>query len=176
MYNAWTSSLTVSKWKSKTNFCTWHFAQMRRYTSGWKISTRARRSWVLANQPISCIKSTSDLTQYQEDSLFVLHLPVAYFTQGLPPQWSKLLTSSAITKEEAARHPEAVLDVLQFYTQQQMGQADYPSKVPSAPERTATSARRFEGTGFGGQAASPRDNSSTTPLNTRHLEPARDEV
>jgi hypothetical protein len=46
----------------------------------------------------------------------------------MPPQWSKLLTSSAITKEEAARHPEAVLDALKFYTQQQL-----TNDVTSAP-------------------------------------------
>ncbi|ODN75339.1 hypothetical protein L202_06515 [Cryptococcus amylolentus CBS 6039] len=51
---------------------------------------------------------------------------------GLPPQWSKLLTSSAITKEEAARNPEAVLDVLQFYTQQQASQQPHERPTPSA--------------------------------------------
>ncbi|WVQ83980.1 hypothetical protein IAT38_006125 [Cryptococcus sp. DSM 104549] len=75
---------------------------------------------------------------------------------GLPPQWSKLLTSSAITKEEAARNPEAVLDVLQFYTQQQAGQGDgeyQRTLLPAAHSQTRTqaaAATRFEGTGLGG--------------------------
>nr|ACZ80664.1 putative serine/threonine p21-activated kinase [Cryptococcus depauperatus] len=77
---------------------------------------------------------------------------------GLPPQWSKLLTSSAITKEEAARNPEAVLDVLQFYTQQQQTY-DNPIVVSrsiplssSKPSVTANNtATRFEGLGLGGQ-------------------------
>lgn len=85
---------------------------------------------------------------YFNHSIFSLKL------QGLPPQWSKLLTSSAITREEAARNPEAVLDVLQFYTTQQMGQngGDYqlPSNptMPSQPPDTAVA--RFEGVGLGG--------------------------
>ncbi|WWC87194.1 uncharacterized protein L201_002080 [Kwoniella dendrophila CBS 6074] len=83
--------------------------------------------------------------------------PVSGGFTGLPPQWSKLLTSSAITKEEAARHPEAVLDVLQFYTQQQMGQGagDYQQPpVPTLPppsRATSAAATRFEGVGLGGQ-------------------------
>lgn len=38
---------------------------------------------------------------------------------GLPEQWSSLLTQSNISKEDYARNPQAVLDVLEFYTQQQ---------------------------------------------------------
>jgi hypothetical protein len=34
----------------------------------------------------------------------------------MPEQWSKLLTKSAITREDYARDPQAVLDVLEFYT------------------------------------------------------------
>lgn len=76
--------------------------------------------------------------------------------QGLPPQWSKLLTSSAITKEEAARNPEAVLDALQFYTHQMNGNVaeQTPQSIPSlpAPSRTtSTAAMRFEGVGLAGQ-------------------------
>ncbi|KAJ2977637.1 hypothetical protein NQ176_g4255 [Zarea fungicola] len=35
---------------------------------------------------------------------------------GLPPEWSKLLNSSAITKEDYYRNPQAVFEVLDFYT------------------------------------------------------------
>ncbi|CAG8531022.1 15405_t:CDS:2, partial [Racocetra fulgida] len=37
----------------------------------------------------------------------------------MPEQWTKLLTSSAITKEDYAKNPQAVLDVLEFYTENQ---------------------------------------------------------
>ena len=39
--------------------------------------------------------------------------------QGLPEQWHKLLTNSAITQEDYAKNPQAVLDVLEFYTDHQ---------------------------------------------------------
>ncbi|KAI0480377.1 Pkinase-domain-containing protein [Xylariaceae sp. FL0804] len=35
---------------------------------------------------------------------------------GLPPEWSKLLNSSAITKEDYERDPQAVFEVLDFYS------------------------------------------------------------
>lgn len=41
------------------------------------------------------------------------------WTQGLPDAWSKLLTKSAITREDYAKDPQAVLDVLEFYTDHQ---------------------------------------------------------
>ncbi|ORY22445.1 kinase-like domain-containing protein [Naematelia encephala] len=108
------------------------------------------------------IYSRSPLMGVSQPTNFVHQVHVGFdpisggFT-GLPPQWSKLLTSSAITKEEAARHPEAVLDVLQFYTQQQMGQGggEYqPAPIPSLPSQGRTSssaASRFEGVGLAGQ-------------------------
>ncbi|CAO3588164.1 unnamed protein product [Absidia cylindrospora] len=37
---------------------------------------------------------------------------------GLPDQWTQLLKGSAITAEDAAKNPQAVLDVLEFYTEQ----------------------------------------------------------
>ncbi|CAG8454967.1 3090_t:CDS:10 [Ambispora leptoticha] len=45
--------------------------------------------------------------------------PVSGAFTGLPEQWTKLLTSSAITKEDYAKNPQAVLDVLEFYTENQ---------------------------------------------------------
>lgn len=39
--------------------------------------------------------------------------------QGLPDQWNKLLTKSAITREDYQKDPQAVLDVLEFYTDHQ---------------------------------------------------------
>lgn len=45
--------------------------------------------------------------------------PVSGAFTGLPEQWNKLLQTSAITKEDYAKNPQAVLDVLEFYTDQQ---------------------------------------------------------
>ncbi|KAI8891453.1 Pkinase-domain-containing protein [Backusella circina FSU 941] len=43
---------------------------------------------------------------------------------GLPEQWTKLLKGSAITAEDAAKNPQAVLDVLEFYTEQTKREAE----------------------------------------------------
>jgi serine/threonine-protein kinase CLA4 len=54
----------------------------------------------------------------------------------MPEQWSKLLTKSAITREDYAKDPQAVLDVLEFYTDHQkremedsMGMFPFPSSI-----------------------------------------------
>lgn len=36
---------------------------------------------------------------------------------GLPPEWEKLLTASAITKEDYKKNPQAVIEVLEFYSE-----------------------------------------------------------
>jgi protein-serine/threonine kinase len=99
--------------------------------------------------------------------------------QGLPASWSKLLTSSAITKEEAARNPEAVIDVLQFYTQQQMGSngADYQAMpIPSMPSQsrtTSSAATRFEGVGLAGQQQQQRDRDRAREKTQQAMAPPR---
>jgi serine/threonine-protein kinase CLA4 len=42
----------------------------------------------------------------------------------MPEQWSKLLTKSAITREDYAKDPQAVLEVLEFYTDHQKRQLE----------------------------------------------------
>ncbi|KAI8638855.1 kinase-like domain-containing protein [Parasitella parasitica] len=56
---------------------------------------------------------------------------------GLPDQWTKLLKGSAITAEDAAKNPQAVLDVLEFYTEQTKREAEEygTSKLQGAVER-----------------------------------------
>ena len=99
--------------------------------------------------------------------------------QGLPPSWSKLLTSSAITKEEAARNPEAVIDVLQFYTTQQMGASagDYQAMpvptMPSQSRTTSSAATRFEGVGLAGQQQQQRDRERAREKTQQAIAPSR---
>ncbi|CAM0134941.1 Protein kinase [Umbelopsis sp. WA50703] len=50
--------------------------------------------------------------------------PVTGAFTGLPDQWTKLLKGSAITAEDAAKNPQAVLDVLEFYTEQTKREQD----------------------------------------------------
>ncbi|KAL1408404.1 hypothetical protein Q8F55_005216 [Vanrija albida] len=114
------------------------------------------------------IYSRSPLMGVSQPTNFVHQVHVGFdpltggFT-GLPQQWSKLLTSSAITKEEAARNPEAVLDVLQFYTQQQMGQAEYSPSVILSASQPPIAPRFPPTTGLSGQ---------TLPIATRDAPPA----
>ncbi|KAI8342345.1 kinase-like domain-containing protein [Chlamydoabsidia padenii] len=50
--------------------------------------------------------------------------PITGAFTGLPDQWTKLLKGSAITAEDAAKNPQAVLDVLEFYTEQTKREAE----------------------------------------------------
>ncbi|KAF8890799.1 kinase-like domain-containing protein [Gymnopilus junonius] len=71
--------------------------------------------------------------------------PVSGAFTGMPEQWSKLLTKSAITREDYAKDPQAVLDVLEFYTDHQKRELEDMSL--GAP------ARFNAGTGFGGSTS-----------------------
>lgn len=58
----------------------------------------------------------------------------------MPETWAKLLTGSAITKEDYANNPQAVLEVLEFYTDQtKRNEAEYgaatlvPGSLPLMP-------------------------------------------
>ncbi|CCX34261.1 kinase-like domain-containing protein [Pyronema domesticum] len=78
--------------------------------------------------------------------------PVSGGFTGLPEEWSKLLNSSAITKEDYQKNPQAVIEVLEFYTEGKQRlddpnaypgmaatpqQARTPFPMPSAPQRPA---------------------------------------
>jgi len=106
----------------------------------------------------------------------------------MPEQWSKLLTKSAITREDYAKDPQAVLDVLEFYTDHQkrefeeMGMGMPPiarsissnssastlvSTLSPYPMDGSSAPPRFNaGTGLGGSAlgkiSSPLDARSST--------------
>ncbi|WEW56486.1 Protein kinase [Emydomyces testavorans] len=43
---------------------------------------------------------------------------------GLPAEWEKLLTASAITKEDYKKNPQAVIEVLEFYSDIKMREQD----------------------------------------------------
>jgi hypothetical protein len=106
-----------------------------------------------------------------------------FVCKGMPEQWSKLLTKSAITREDYAKDPQAVLDVLEFYTDHQkreledMGMPSMSRSISGASSAstlvgsTMTNSTlspygvdapaRFGGTGLGGsnlpKIASPLD-------------------
>ncbi|KAG0316546.1 Protein kinase [Linnemannia gamsii] len=91
------------------------------------------------------IYSRSPLMGVSNPTNFVYKVHVGFdpntgnFT-GLPETWTKLLTGSAITKEDYANNPQAVLEVLEFYTDQtKRNEAEYgtatlvPGSLPLIP-------------------------------------------
>jgi serine/threonine-protein kinase CLA4 len=75
---------------------------------------------------------------------------------GLPAEWSKLLNSSAITKEDYERNPQAVFEVLEFYADITK-RADDPDKYPSlTPTPPAMSSQNKQlGYNIGGNGITP---------------------
>ncbi|KEY74156.1 hypothetical protein S7711_00316 [Stachybotrys chartarum IBT 7711] len=76
---------------------------------------------------------------------------------GLPPEWAKLLNSSAITKEDYERNPQAVFEVLDFYTdltKKQENPAQYPTAMTPSPTTPIQSKQL--GYGSGNSVAPPR--------------------
>ncbi|CAG8499343.1 24369_t:CDS:10, partial [Cetraspora pellucida] len=75
-------------------------------------------SWmdeIYARSPLSGVSNPTNFVH----NVHVGFDPVSGLFTGMPEQWTKLLTSSAITKEDYAKNPQAVLDVLEFYTENQ---------------------------------------------------------
>lgn len=76
---------------------------------------------------------------------------------GLPPEWSKLLNSSAITKEDYERNPQAVFEVLDFYsdlTKRAENPQQYSSLTPTPP--ASSQGNKQLGYGVGTSVAPPR--------------------
>ncbi|CAG8549277.1 6311_t:CDS:10 [Acaulospora morrowiae] len=75
-------------------------------------------SWmdeIYARSPLSGVSNPTNFSH----NVHVGFDPVSGLFTGLPEEWTKLLTASAITKEDYAKNPQAVLDVLEFYTENQ---------------------------------------------------------
>ncbi|KAJ7223113.1 STE/STE20/PAKA protein kinase [Mycena pura] len=107
------------------------------------------------------IYSRSPLMGFSAPTNFVhkVHVgfdPVSGAFTGMPDQWAKLLTKSAITREDYAKDPQAVLDVLEFYTDHQKRELEREMMDTGAP------ARFNAGTGLGGMAKMGGSTSSLT--------------
>ncbi|KAJ7233216.1 hypothetical protein C8J57DRAFT_1090717 [Mycena rebaudengoi] len=85
------------------------------------LETQDKKRWFLS------FKNDEDLYGWQDDvhsrsPLMSVSNPADFssgaFT-GMPDQWSKLLTKSGITRDDYAKDPQAVLDMLEFYTDHQ---------------------------------------------------------
>lgn len=75
-------------------------------------------SWIdeiYSKCPLSGVSSPTNFTH----KIHVGFDPVSGGFTGLPEAWSKLLNASAITKEDYAKDPQAVIEVLDFYSKAQ---------------------------------------------------------
>ena len=75
---------------------------------------------------------------------------------GLPTEWERLLNASAITREDYKKNPEAVVEVLQFYsdiTNRKDNPDIYPQLMPTPP--VSTNQNMQLGHGGGGTAIAP---------------------
>lgn len=75
---------------------------------------------------------------------------------GLPVEWEKLLTASAITKEDYQKNPQAVIEVLEFYsdiTKRAQNPDVYPSLTPTPGVHTSQNMQL--GHGSGGTSIAP---------------------
>ena len=72
---------------------------------------------------------------------------------GLPSEWEKLLTASAITKEDYKKNPQAVIEVLEFYSEHKMREQHpemYSSAMPTPPASSVGNKQLgYSGTGAG---------------------------
>ncbi|ORZ37824.1 kinase-like domain-containing protein, partial [Catenaria anguillulae PL171] len=71
--------------------------------------------WIDAIYNKSPLTGVSGPTNFQHN-MHVGFDPVSGGFTGLPPQWKALLSNSKISAEEMAKNPQAVLEVLEFYT------------------------------------------------------------
>ncbi|KAL1959024.1 hypothetical protein VTO42DRAFT_3265 [Malbranchea cinnamomea] len=64
---------------------------------------------------------------------------------GLPPEWERLLTASAITKEDYKKNPQAVIEVLEFYSDHKMREQNpqyfQGLSSPPSPQSTRSAAQ-----------------------------------
>ena len=75
---------------------------------------------------------------------------------GLPTEWERLLKTSAITEDDYKKHPEAVIEVLEFYSdisRRKENPEMYPSLTPTPPVTTKHNMQL--GHGGGGTAIAP---------------------
>lgn len=73
---------------------------------------------------------------------------------GLPVEWEKLLTASALTKDDYAKNPKAVLEVLEFYTEKLVKRSEDPQSYPSLTPTPPVSSGMEKQLGYGGGGSS----------------------
>ena len=101
--------------------------------------------------------------------------PVSGQFTGLPKEWEKLLHGSALTKDDFKNNPQAVIEVLEFYTDIK-NRADHPNEytqlAPTPAVMTQNRQLGFDG-GMGGSMPRSMSNAPPTapwsgPLSANH--------
>ena len=84
--------------------------------------------------------------------------PVTGGFVGLPVEWERLLKGSALTKDDMAKNPQAVMEVLQFYTDKLQVRAEDPKMYSSLTPTPPIEAGREKQLGYsaGNGVAPPR--------------------
>lgn len=120
--------------------------------------TSLRMDDIYSRSPLMGVSSPTDFVH----QVHVGFDPISGAFTGLPEQWTRLLTTSAITKEDYAKNPQAVLDVLEFYTDiQKRERDDFGLGNPTMNLQAGNPAPRFNaGTGFGGQQSAQQQPTS----------------
>ena len=80
----------------------------------------------------------------------------------MPDAWSKLLTKSAITREDYARDPQAVLDVLEFYTDHQKREMEELG-LPTGGRQNSLAPSTYSGTTLVGSSLGPYGDNVSAP-------------
>jgi len=73
---------------------------------------------------------------------------------GLPNEWRDLLQSSNITEDERAQNPQAVVDVLQFWTQDMPYQNNIAGQAHAFQNSNLSSSKNSQGSGLSGEGLS----------------------
>ncbi|KZV72278.1 Pkinase-domain-containing protein [Peniophora sp. CONT] len=135
-------------------YCLLLEAQQKRYFLSLK-SDEELYGWqddIYSRSPLSGVSNPTNFVH----KVHVGFDPVSGAFTGMPEQWSKLLTKSAITREDYQRNPQAVLEVLEFYTDHQKREMEElglsnSTRIGASPTTpSATPARFNAGTGLGG--------------------------
>jgi len=82
--------------------------------------------------------------------------PVTGGFVGLPVEWQKLLNSSALTQDDMAKNPQAVVEALEFYTTKLQKRADDPKQYTSLTPTPPIDAYGNKQLGHGNGIAPPR--------------------
>ena len=84
--------------------------------------------------------------------------PVTGGFVGLPVEWERLLKGSALTKDDMAKNPQAVMEVLQFYSDKLAPRAEDPKTYPSLTPTPSADSNREKQLGYstGNSVAPPR--------------------